>query len=236
MSRLLYGFEMNGYNHPTEAACHDAKMPGSGRRGVVLPQPRVMFLPLLAVGIGMAVTELGLWHINDQPVSGLGLDSATAWVLQTFITGQIAIFVLAAWGHSLCRFQWPRDRPAQLNLWRAAAGACFGWTMWMALRISVVETDELIAPLFVFSLPILAITVPLLWHTTLKLGSPHRSFWVPAGFLAFCLLLQCWGTPRIAEDPVNLFILNSALIVAAVVLWLIVYSLPPAAAPSQATQ
>lgn len=186
----------------------------------------LVLLPLVAVALSLAFAELGLLRAPWEPPSRADIAPVTAWVVQSFITGCLAILTLTAWGNSFARVKWPGNGDSRMTLGVTSAWSCFGWIMWIALRASGDGQDDPVFPLLLFALVTLIFTVPLLWHAVVMMAKPARSIWVVVAFLALAAGLQCGSTMRIATDPVYLFIINSALIAAAFAVWLVVVSLP----------
>jgi hypothetical protein len=155
-----------------------------------------------------------------------------AWLVQSFITGCLAIVTLTAWGNLVARVRKPEDRETRMNLGLTAVWAHLGWVMWIALRVSSNAGSDAVLPFLLFSLITVIFTAPLVWHTVAMMAKPTRSIWIVVSFLGLAAALQCWCTMRIAEDPVYIVIVNSALIAVAVVIWLVAVSLPTRQEPS----
>jgi hypothetical protein len=217
---------MNITTHPDDSVCSGGRPTAVDCNANARPPWWVHLLPVLPVIPGLVITELGLHRIPVELASASEMDPAAIWMLQSLITGILAIFLLAAWGYSLCRLRWPNDPSGRLKLGITVPWTCIGWTLWMAIRANCISHEDMIMLILMVSLPALFISIPLLWHAILKLQQPCRSAWAIAGFLGGAICLQCWGTARVTDDPLYIFILNSALIAMAVALWLVVISLP----------
>lgn len=213
---------MNHSTHPDTRVGRGAKTSTLEVQNPVCTPWWMLLLPALPVIPSIVMAELGLSWISANSA----LDPAVFWMMQTLITGYIAILLLTAWENALCRLRWPDGSISRQNLAMVAAGACFGWTTWMAFRVEALGQDDMIVVFLLLSLPTLGLTVPLLWCLIHRLRQPRRSAWVAAGFLGFAIGVQCWGAARVADDPASIFIANSVLIAVAVTGWLIGISLP----------
>lgn len=218
---------MNDVTNPDQLTAVAATPAAMGKQALVCPHRWLVFVPCLAAALGIGMVELGLLWLPRESAAGSELAPAQVWTLQSLITGNIAIFMLTAWGNSFCRLHWPNDISSRSSLGLAAAWSCVGWSTWMVVRATALIGDDIVAPVLVFSFVTLALTIPSLWHAILKLRQPSRSVWVVVGFLGFAIGLQCWATASVGGDPAYIFIINSALVAGAVAVWLAVLSLPP---------
>jgi hypothetical protein len=175
---------------------------------------------------------LAVFNLNASP-SGPGREEAGRRVLRLVLLSGNAL-ALACW---VAFGNWARVRRLSPEMRRASATSAVlamgTASIWVLARPGSSWPDEFLAGCF-FHVPTLALVFTLAWFAARRLASPGRATLLCLGLAEGILLLQLRLLD--AAEEIQFLVSPSLMIVAAVLVWLVVFTSTPAPARPLPTQ
>jgi hypothetical protein len=191
--------------------------------------------PIVAVfTVGALVIPLTVWPSSlpgARPIKQRNGILVADWILQPLVTGNLAICLLWVWLDRAARLL--RHRNAEVReILLLVTLFVISASIVICLCTAVTQVDDMaIAIVLYISVPILAVSVPLLWLAVGWLASLRLRALVLAGFVVASAFAQkCAKVAPDAGDETNItniFVPNSYLIGLAVAIWLMSWTTKP---------